>query len=293
MGITLNDIAAQRAMLERGEEKRKADWKLAERERLRDTFAAAALTGLLTKDDAAKPESMAPWWPEWVCDAAYRWADAMLRARSRTGQVAADTPPQSRAGTNHDAVPEACVQQSESVERGLPRTGDTPSEAEIDALEFVVEEGRTASVDDYGILRSWLIRLRPEWENQSYEESDEKRTNATMNRDATPAEGSVRGEGTETLGQRLVTHVSLSQSLLNDNEKLRAEIDQLREAIRRLAAQDATLSVCDGSVTVTMDATLTDNEREAIEAAIAWMAPVGNYDFRLRTTLQSLLERLK
>lgn len=34
-----------------------------------------------------------------------------------------------------------------------------------------------------------------------------------------------------------------------------AEIERLREAIRRLADQDATLSVCDGAVTVQMDAT--------------------------------------
>ena len=34
----------------------------------------------------------------------------------------------------------------------------------------------------------------------------------------------------------------------------RAEIESLRLAIRRLADQDATMSVCDGSVTVTMDA---------------------------------------
>ena len=39
------------------------------------------------------------------------------------------------------------------------------SEAEIDALEYVVEEGRIASMDDYGILRSLLVRLRPECEN--------------------------------------------------------------------------------------------------------------------------------
>ena len=38
--------------------------------------------------------------------------------------------------------------------------------------------------------------------------------------------------------------------------KLEAEIERLREAIRRLADQDATLSVCDGGVTVTMDGTL-------------------------------------
>jgi hypothetical protein len=101
----------------------------------------------------------------------------MLKERSRTGQAAAGTPPQSRAGAN-------------------------ASEAEIDALEFVVEEGRTASVDDYGILRSWLIRLRPEWESQSYEESDEKRTNSTMNRDTTPGQDSVQGKGTLTDAER-------------------------------------------------------------------------------------------
>jgi hypothetical protein len=44
-----------------------------------------------------------------------------------------------------------------------------------------------------------------------------------------------------------------------------AEIASLRLAIRRLAEQDATLSVREGSVTVTMDATLTDEEREAVE----------------------------
>lgn len=38
------------------------------------------------------------------------------------------------------------------------------SEAEIDALEYVVVEGRIACMEDYGILRSLLVRVRPEWE---------------------------------------------------------------------------------------------------------------------------------
>jgi hypothetical protein len=42
------------------------------------------------------------------------------------------------------------------------------------------------------------------------------------------------------------------------------EIGRLRFAIRRIADQDATLSVCEGNVTVTMDAALTDEEREAV-----------------------------
>ena len=55
---------------------------------------------------------------------------------------------------------------------------------------------------------------------------------------------------------------------------LRAEVARLKEAIRRLAEQDATLSVCDGNVTVQMDPTpregsvqgqcaITDEERLA------------------------------
>ena len=63
---------------------------------------------------------------------------------------------------------------------------------------------------------------------------------------------------------------------------------RLRLAVCRLADQDATLSVCDGNVTVTMDATLTDAEREAVEVACQ--------DLRHRdevATLRGLLERTK
>jgi hypothetical protein len=69
------------------------------------------------------------------------------------------------------------------------------------------------------------------------------------------------------------------------------EIAELREAIRRLADQDATLSVCDGNVTVTMDATLTDEEREAIEGSI--VAEHGRGAWRWADTLRNLLERTK
>jgi hypothetical protein len=40
------------------------------------------------------------------------------------------------------------------------------SEAEIDALEYVVVEGRIACMEDYGILRSLLVRVRPEFETK-------------------------------------------------------------------------------------------------------------------------------
>jgi hypothetical protein len=68
----------------------------------------------------------------------------------------------------------------------------------------------------------------------------------------------------------------------------KAEITNLREALRRLAEHDATLSVQRGRVTVTMDATLTDEER----AALLWFAHYGLPEHRA-ATLRGLLERLK
>jgi predicted DNA binding protein len=68
----------------------------------------------------------------------------------------------------------------------------------------------------------------------------------------------------------------------------RSEIERLKDAIRRIADQDATLSVRGGNVTVTMDATLTDAEREAVKLAAEWFASVP-----LGDTLRGLLERTK
>ena len=77
------------------------------------------------------------------------------------------------------------------------------------------------------------------------------------------------------------------------------EIERLRKAIRRLADQDATLSVQGGNVTVTMDATLTNDERRAIKFAIEIFEVEGkNATFEqltlrrlLKYTLERLLER--
>ena len=68
------------------------------------------------------------------------------------------------------------------------------------------------------------------------------------------------------------------------------EIERLRLAIRRLADQDATLSVQDGNVTVTLDATLTDEEREAIHHVVGDVADITG---PVEDTLRKLLERLK
>ena len=86
--------------------------------------------------------------------------------------------------------------------------------------------------------------------------------------------------------------------------RLRAEIarihgvnDRLRLAINRLAMQDATLSVQGGNVTVTMDATLTPEEREAVEVVLRMCgdpSPVtAPLVFKYAATLRGLLERIK
>ena len=82
-------------------------------------------------------------------------------------------------------------------------------------------------------------------------------------------------------------------------EILRLRVAELEQAIRRLADQDATLSLLckrDGSqvVTVTMDATLTDEEREAVEAAVDFCESTDKPLPRSEqiATLRKLLERL-
>jgi hypothetical protein len=73
-------------------------------------------------------------------------------------------------------------------------------------------------------------------------------------------------------------------------EEAAREIERLRTALARIADQDATLSVCDGAVTVTMDGTLTDAEREAMEQAI-WRIE-HHYQPGRAVMLRALLERL-
>jgi hypothetical protein len=76
-----------------------------------------------------------------------------------------------------------------------------------------------------------------------------------------------------------------------------AEVRRLRAAITALADQDATLAVCDGAVTVTMDCpglsqknlTLTDDERVAIAGAADLIDALACGD---SATLRGLLDRL-
>lgn len=102
------------------------------------------------------------------------------------------------------AGPTFTAAEREAVESGWPYPKGkmaSISDAEIDALEFVVEEGRIASQMDYGVLRSLLVRLRPEWldrpEPIKDEESDRSKPIAyTPPTHATPGECSKPREGT-------------------------------------------------------------------------------------------------
>jgi hypothetical protein len=74
-----------------------------------------------------------------------------------------------------------------------------------------------------------------------------------------------------------------------------ARVAELEAAIRALAEHDATLSVQSGSVIVTMDATLTDEERAAIRQAASDYAE-NDMDagcWHMAATLRGLLERTK
>jgi hypothetical protein len=91
------------------------------------------------------------------------------------------------------------------------------------------------------------------------------------------------------------THAADAAPASDLMDEAAAEIELLREAIRRLADQDATLSVCDANVTVTMEATLTDEEREAIDEAAVFYGGVAE-DEKCQTiavTLRGLLDRTR
>jgi hypothetical protein len=150
-------------MLERGEEKRKADWKQAERERLRDTFAAAALTGLLSNVQRYQNGPLT--------EQAFEIADFMLKERKRTSPT-----PQPRTAVlstgdvvyyhpTHDAVPAAKATNDGGTPKDADGTGNTPalSESEREAIEQMLDEASgKACAESWvpDILRNLLERLK-------------------------------------------------------------------------------------------------------------------------------------
>jgi hypothetical protein len=77
-------------------------------------------------------------------------------------------------------------------------------------------------------------------------------------------------------------------------EAMADEIARLREAILRLAEQDATLSVCEGNVTVDMDFALTDEERFVLTEARDFYSDIDDVRRNeIAAVIDGLLERTK
>jgi hypothetical protein len=137
----MNDIAAQLAMIETGEAIREQQ----HRERLRDTFAAAALTGLVASN-ADLEDTM-----QGVCEDAYSWADAMLRERERQFDRSQPIEPA-------DATPDTNTTPAE----GSVQSEGTLSDAEREAIEQMLDEvSGKARAESWvpDILRHMLERL--------------------------------------------------------------------------------------------------------------------------------------
>jgi hypothetical protein len=220
MGITLKDINAQRALIERGEAIHASRKQQEERERLRDTFAAAALTGLLANPRHDEDNT------EEICHWAWNWAEVMLRERekSRSGQNDAETVPQHAKCTERDRF--AKPMQNEKSAEVLPRpyeicdekrsfSGDIPCSRTRDICErlrrwchAVDAESAQDLMDEAATeievqractsaARAEIERLRQFDRLQPIEPAD-----ATPATHATPGEGSVQVKGTLTDEER-------------------------------------------------------------------------------------------
>jgi hypothetical protein len=157
MGITSNDIAAQRAMLKRGEEKRKAAKQAEERERLRDTFAAAALTGLMQfRIDAATPGAYVKSTAA-IAANAYDIADAVLRERLRTLATQATPSEGSVPGEGTKPVPHQTCPHVRGTVTQHCSLNFTLTDAEREAVAYYVGTGGPDAID--ATLRGLLKRL--------------------------------------------------------------------------------------------------------------------------------------
>lgn len=116
----------------------------------RDLFAVAALTGFLASLDSSCPRHA-------IIRMAYEYADAMLRERG-------NHPEKPDSSTNHDAVPEAIADGQGRDNLDTPDhvgTGNTPSEAEIDALHAEID--RLKAVSDRAAA-AWMRCEGVPWE---------------------------------------------------------------------------------------------------------------------------------
>jgi hypothetical protein len=254
---TLNDIAAQRAMLERGEEKRKADWKQAERERLRDTFAAAALTGLLSLNRPGLNQQF----PTELCERAFRWADAMLREQDRQSVGVAEK--DSVADRKSVATPRACARSCSQPFDSAPTTHDAVPEARA---EYELKEPNGSSTGEPG-----------------GEPESTVRTGNTPQ----PRNGSL--SGCETVQQEPVAFAVVCKEMTRID--VYDDAYDAAEYATVLNRKGWTANVV--RLVPQSSPTLTDEEREAIEQMLDEASGKACAESWVPATLRSLLERLK
>lgn len=242
----------------------------------RDHFAAAALAGLLEKHDAASPNQIAAWWPETVCAAAYRWADAMLRERDKT---------------NHDAAPEATghrIRSETTADCGSvtgnpwsplwnPKPGEILPKAVVGfeydehLREHVAKmgDGKTAWKDLPKLSRlsiDWLTRT-PEWLKDFT--------------DTKPMPEAATGIGSVT--ENPVAWAVMADDWFHDVRLSREGAEWYSSYLNNKAGKEKCRVV---PLYRHTQPTLTDAEREAIKGCTA-------YDEAAAAIIRNLLERLK
>ena len=133
----------------------------------RDTFAAAALTGLLSQWKVT-PGNQSPEMAALTVVSAYQLAEAMLRERSRAGQNSSEGTGSAakcteRDSANHDAAPAAIAESDEdrtdkaATSHRRDGTGDTPA---THATPPQGSEPREGTEPKAATLRGLLERLR-------------------------------------------------------------------------------------------------------------------------------------
>jgi hypothetical protein len=275
---------------------------------LRDTFAAAAFP--CCHEEIYREGQLTGYaadWREQIVRQAYAYADAMLRERDNYSE-------KPNSSTNHDAAPaaRASVGRPRTDKADLPTrcgTGETLSEAEIDALQHVVEDGRLVDLSDYGRLRSLLVRLRPEWEGsddaaesattpprngalsgrETVPDPDSRvwETPCTPQTHATPQHCSVQGDGSVPRSGTENEPVAWWLKGSEYDTGCEYEYVSLVKESAEAAAKEG------GTVTPLYRApTLTDAEREALErVSVAYDLLPTEGAQQVSATLRGLLER--
>lgn len=179
----------------------------------RDTFAAAALTGVIANEGEGASLSA-------TCAYSYRIADAMLAERAKqntfphgsgSGLINRNAESQSPASECGGSAPLDDTRRDTNREATGGRGHFVFSEGDEDALEYVVHEGRVAGPWDRGVLTSLLERLR------------------RFNKASSDRPEPIGGDGSDR------SKPIAAWQLVHENERLRDEVARLRnERVVRL-----------------------------------------------------------